>query len=203
MSADGKLFDIEDSLKQKHLDHEKQKSYYKLKWFSVGKQFKQNLPSEMRTLLPGHSVSRLTETVQCITNAVSRETNSLLSKQTKESDNLDTAKPLLTETVVFILDLDNTMQPETETTQPQISEPHVSDENDSDAENDSQQNISICKTAECLDDSINKLKQVINCENKPSPSTGQDTDELKSLKKNNNKCCNSCKVKQAKRKSMT
>ena len=83
------------------------------------------------------------------------------------------------------------MQPGAETTRTQISVSHASDENDSDAENDSQQNIlSICKTAECLDDSITKLKQVINSEYKPSPSTGQDTDELKSLKKNNNKCCN-------------
>ena len=82
------------------------------------------------------------------------------------------------------------MQPDTETTRTQISVSHASDENDSDAENDSQQNISICKTAECLDDSITKFKQVINSEYKPSPSSGQDTDELKSLKKNNNKCCN-------------
>ena len=92
------------------------------------------------------------------------------------------------------------MQPDTETTQTQISASHASDENDSDAEDDSQQNISICKTAECLDDSITKLKQVINSENKPSSSTGQDTDELKSLKKNNNKCCNSCKVKSGQKK---
>ena len=77
---------------------------------------------------------------------------------------------------IVVLDLDNTMQPDTETTQTKISASHVSDENDSDAEDDSQQNISICKTAECLDDSITKLKQVINSENKPSPSTGQDTD---------------------------
>ena len=45
-----------------------------------------------------------------------------------------------------------------------------------------------------------KLKQVINSENKSSPTTGQDTDELKSLKKNNNKCCNSCKVKSGQKK---
>ena len=76
MSADGKLFDIENSLKQKHLDLVKQKSYYELKRLSVGKQFKQNLLSEMTALLPDHSVSRLTETVQCITNAVSREAKS-------------------------------------------------------------------------------------------------------------------------------
>ena len=85
------------------------------------------------------------------------------------------------------------MQPDMETTQTQISASHVSDENDSDAEDESQQNISICKTTECLDDSIAKLKQVIN-------STDQDTDELKSLKKNNNKCCNSCKVKSGQKK---
>ena len=163
MSADGKLFDIEDSLKQKHLDLVKQMSYYELKRFSVGKQFKQNLLSEMTTLLPDHSVSRLTETVQCISNAVSREAKSHLSKKSKEPDNLNTAKPLLSETVV--LDLDNTMQPDMETTQTQISASHVSDENDSDAEDVSQQNISICKTTECLDDSIAKLKQVINSEN--------------------------------------
>ena len=101
-----------------------------------------------------------------------------LIKKSKESDNLNTAKPLLSETVV--LDLDNSIQPYMETTQTQISASHVSDENDSDAEDDSQQNISICKTTECLDGSITKFKQVINCENKPSPSTGQDTDELKS-----------------------
>ena len=35
MSADGKLFDIEDSLKQKHLGLVKQMSYYELKRFSV------------------------------------------------------------------------------------------------------------------------------------------------------------------------
>ena len=53
----------------------------------------------------------------------------------------------------------------------------VSDVNDSDVEeDDSLQNINICKSAECLDDSITKLKQVINSENKPSPSTGQDKD---------------------------
>ena len=173
-------------------------SYHELKRFSVGKQFKQNLLSEMTTLLPDHSVSRLTETVQCISNAVSRKAKSHLSKTSKEPDNLNTAKPLLSETVV--LDLDNTMQPDTEITQTQISGSHVSDENDSDAEDDSQQNLSICKTTECLDDSITKLKQVINSENKPSPSTGQDTDELKSLKKNNNKCCNSCKVKSGQKK---
>ena len=42
MSTDGKLFDIEDSLKQKHLDLVKQMSYHELKRFSVGKQFKQS-----------------------------------------------------------------------------------------------------------------------------------------------------------------
>ena len=135
-------------------------------------------------------------------NAVSREAKSHLSKKSKEPDNLNTAKPLLSEAVVLDLDntMHNTMQPDTEITQTQISGSHVSDENDSDAEDDSQQNLSICKTTECLDDSITKLKQVINSENKPSPSTGQDTDELKSLKKNNNKCCNSCKVKSGQKK---
>ena len=58
MSADGKLFDIEDSLKLKHLDLAKQKSYYELKRVSVGKQFKQNLLSEMTTLLPDHTSDR-------------------------------------------------------------------------------------------------------------------------------------------------
>ena len=95
---------------------------------------------------------------------------------------MNTAKPLLSKTDV--LDLDTTMQSGSETTQTKISVSTVSDVNDSDVEEDySQQNISICKSAKCLDDSIIKLKQVISSENKPSPSTGQDTDELKSLKK--------------------
>ena len=78
-----------------------QMSYYELKIVSVRKQLKQNLLSEMTTLLPDHNVWCLTETVQCISNAVSREANSHLSKKSKESDNLNTAKPLLSETVYY------------------------------------------------------------------------------------------------------
>ena len=51
------------------------------------------------------------------------------------------------------------MQPDRETTLTQISVSTVSDVNDSDVEDDSQQNISICKSAECLDDSITKLNK--------------------------------------------
>ena len=106
-----KLLSAEDSVKQKHLDIVKQMSVDELKKFNTGKQFKQNLLDELTALLPGYATARLTETAQCISNAVYREAKSLLNKKQRNPQTNKTIidEHLLSDTI--IQDLDTTMQP--------------------------------------------------------------------------------------------
>ena len=196
MSADSKLLSAEDSLKEKHLGFVKQMPYVDLKKFSTGKNFKQNVIDELAELLPDHPTSVLTETAQCISNAVYREAKSLLNRKQREPkpDNTSTKNPLQTDTV--LQDLDTTMQPdvdvdtdcitlnESETTE--TGDCEVGDENCSDP--------SVDQTVECLNDSITILKQKVDSGNKPPKSTCENNDETKSNKKDS-KCCDTCKVK--------
>ena len=198
MPADSKLLSTEDSLKEKHLDIVKQMSYVDLKKFTTGKQFKQSLIDELTELLPGHTTSRLTETAQCISNAVYREAKSLLNSKQREpqSDNTSTCtgKPLLSETV--LQDLDTTMQPDVDVENEciQLNESETTETDDCEVDDENRSDSSADQTVECLDDSITKLKQKVDSENKPPQSTCVSNDETKSNKKDS-KCCDTCKVK--------
>ena len=202
MSAESQLRSVEDSLKEKHLDAIRRMCYTDLKEFTKGK-FKQCVSDEMIALLPGHSVSRITETAQCIANAVSREVKSLLTKkqQQPQKDTSSTVTNLLSDT--FVHDLDSTLQADDELSKEQVHEQEHITVDDCDDDlcdiNDSQPPTSqtsstASKTGEPLNDSITKLKEAVHVENQQTAMNSESKDECK-FSKNDTKCCESCKVK--------
>ena len=199
MSTDEELLSTaEDSLKGKHLSIVKQMSYVDLKRFSTGKQFKQSLIDELTELLSDHSMSHLTETAQCISNAVYREVTSLINRKQRETqtDNTrtSTGNPLLSETI--LQDLNTTLQPDVDVENEciQLNESETSETDDCEVNDENRSDPRADQIVECLDDSITKLKQKVDSGNKTPNSTCDSKDETKSNKKDN-KCCDTCKVK--------
>ena len=196
MPVDLQLLSAEDSLKEKHLGIVKQMSYVDLKKFSTGKQFKQSLIDELTELLPEHPTSDLTQTAQCISNAVYREAKSLLNKKPREAQTVNTStdNPLLSETV--LQDFDTTMQPDVDVENEcvQLNESETIETGDCEVDDENHSDPCADPTVECLDDSITKLKQKVESGNKPPQSICESKDETKSNKKDN-KCCDTCKVK--------
>ena len=193
MSADSKLFSAEDSLKEKHVNIVKQMSYLELKKFTKD-DCKQTAQNELTALLPEHSMSRLSETAQCISNAVSREVKSLLSRRSREPATADpsSAINLLSDTIMQ--ELDTTIQPEDEHENSQLNNLE-DDGTELCGDNiDNNRNMNDTEITTNLDDSITKLKQSVNTEKKQVQSVSNGKDEAKNTK-NDPKCCETCQVK--------
>ena len=201
MSVDSKLYSAEDSVKAKHLNIVKRMSYVDLKKFSTGKEFKQSLVDELSALLPDHTSSRLNETAQCISNAVYREVKSLMIRKQREpqTDNPNTDTHSLSETILH--DLDNTLQPDVDPENDciQLNESDATEAGQYNGDDENRSDSSASPITESLDDSITKLKQTVQSENKSPQKTHENKDETKSNKRAS-KCCDTCKVKPSSKK---
>ena len=85
MMADPDLNRPEDLMKEKYLQVVRNISHLELKQFSKA-DYKKKVTRDMVQLLPNHDTAVLSDYAQCVSNALNREVQSLLSKRTRTSN---------------------------------------------------------------------------------------------------------------------
>ena len=182
--ADLDLNRAEDLMKEKYLKVVRNMSHLELKQFSKA-DYKKKVTRDMVQLLPNHDTAVLSDYAQCVSNALSREVQFLLSKRTRTSNIAETpTSPIISNT--FINELETTMETDTTVnnqtpfTQTVVVDDDYSDSGDySDNNSDKSDNeCDICDSIEagensycdqsqncdddatdCLNDSVTHLKQ--------------------------------------------
>ena len=111
MMADPDLNRAEDLMKEKYLQVVRNISHLELKQFSKA-DYKKKVTRDMVQLLPNHDTAVLSDYAQCVSNALNREVQSLLSKRTRTSNIAETpTSPIISNT--FINELETTMETDT------------------------------------------------------------------------------------------
>ena len=109
--ADLDLNRAEDLMKEKYLQVVRNMSHLELKQFSKA-DYKKKVTGDMLQLLPNHDTAVLSDNAQCVSNALNREVQTLLSKRTRTSNISETpTSPSLSYT--FINELETTMETDT------------------------------------------------------------------------------------------
>ena len=193
MCSYSELIQLEDALKEKHIDIIRNMSHLELKKFSKGK-YKEKLLKELKQQLPGYdNETQLSETSQCEANTLCREANSKNKSRVRESTSAKNVSALLSDTV--IADLDSSLHTDaTHGLDPPPPDHECDDVDDGDdsgeeSDNESQQDHD-------ANDSITQLKQIDTTDN-------ETTDHSNTTKpKQNNAdqsektvCIQICKIK--------
>ena len=187
MTLESKLYDIEATLKTKHLDIMKKLSHTELKQFQK-MEYKKIVLSEMSKLLPEYRKKQYDQTALCVVNFLQSEVQSLLKTPQNENHSTTTVDSnLLSETILHELD-----------------SPLLSEHEESDIEND-KQNCTISEvqgevSGENLDDSITLLKEAANSQPTQTQSDKDQNVAENQVANKSNQCCDSCKVKPASKK---
>ena len=182
--ADLDLNRAEDLMKEKYLKVVRNMSHLELKQFSKA-DYKKKVTRDMVQLLPNHDTAVLSDYAQCVSNALSREVQFLLSKRTRTSNIAETpTSPIISNTFIneleTTMETDNTVNNQTPFTQTVVVDDDYSDSGDySDNNSDKSDNeCDICDSIEagensycdqsqncdddatdCLNDSVTHLKQ--------------------------------------------
>ena len=182
--ADLDLNRAEDLMKEKYLQVVRNMSHLELKQFSKA-DYKKKVTGDMVQLLPNHDTAVLSDYAQCVSNALNREVQTLLSKRTRTSNISETpTSPSLSNTFINELETtmktDTTVNNQTPVTQTVVVDDDYSDNGDySDNNSDHSDNeCDICDSIEagensdcdqsqncdddatiCLNDSVTHLKQ--------------------------------------------
>ena len=100
------LYKAEDRIKQKYVDTVQNMSHQELKKFNKSK-YKELVLAELKQLVPEADETQLTETAQCVSNALDREAKSQLQKDARDSTVSRKASAMLSK--IVIAELDNTL----------------------------------------------------------------------------------------------
>lgn len=188
MSADSKLYSMEDSMKDKYTEIIRRMSHVELKQFKKS-EYKTMVLDEITKILPDISKQRLDETAQCVSNFLQTEVQEQLRRKSRQSAMYNTDTDL-SETVIN--DLDTTLEPAENVSVPDHVNNGDDDTSDDTSESESEQNTIGDHTS--FDDSVTLLKQVATDEPKNTEDSGADKNEHKRSTKST-KCCDTCKVK--------
>ena len=182
--ADLDLNRAEDLMKEKYLQVVRNMSHLELKQFSKA-DYKKKVTDDMVQLLPNHDTAVLSDYAQCVSNALNREVQTLLSKRTRTLNISETlTSPSLSNTFInemeTTMETDTTVNNQTPVTQTVVVDDEYSDNGDySDNNSDHSDNeCDICDSIEagensdcdqsqncdddatvCLNDSVTHLKQ--------------------------------------------
>ena len=177
------LLNLEETLKEKHLNILKQQSHLELKAF-MKHDYKKKILREIGDSLPDCHESQYDQTALCIVNFLQNEVKSLLRNTAADNPALNTTQNLLSETVLN--ELDSTLQPTVNAT-------------DSDTDGNGELDESLQSNISVLDNSITNLKQAINTEPNPPKATKNNKSQFN--KPNRTKqCSDDCKVKKTSKK---
>ena len=190
------LIKCEDELKEKYFGILRTMSHLELKKFSMGK-YQEKLLKELKQKFPtNNNETQLSETAQCIANALDREAASQTKSRARESASVKKVSALLSDTV--IADLDTTLQVDiTQGNGITASPNHKCDDfnegNDSGEETESESETDMQQDHD-PNTSITQLKQVSKSKNK---STGRlKTTKSSQSYTNQYMCIQTCKIKQ-------
>ena len=172
------LIKCEDELKEKYFGILRTMSHLELKKFSIGK-YQEKLLKELKQKLPtNNNETQLSETAQCIANALDREAASQIKSRARESASVKKMSALLSDTV--IADLDTSLQVDITqgrdiTASPNHKCDNFNEGNDSGEETESESETDMQQDHD-PNTSITQLKQVATSKNK---STGRKTCKIK------------------------
>ena len=180
--ADLDLNRAEDLMKEKYLKVVRNMSHLELKQFSKA-DYKKKVTRDMVQLLPNHDTAVLSDYAQCVSNALSREVQFLLSKRTRTSNIAETpTSPIISNT--FINELETTM--ETDTTvnnQTPFTQTVVVDDDYSDSgdysDNNSDNSDNECDICDSIEAGENSCDQSQNCDDDTTDCLNDSVTHLK------------------------